>query len=43
MSVTAPRGFRAAGVTGGLKQSGERDVAVDHGHDSDPLARNPYR
>jgi glutamate N-acetyltransferase / amino-acid N-acetyltransferase len=28
MSVTAPQGFRAAGVTGGLKQSGERDVAV---------------
>jgi glutamate N-acetyltransferase/amino-acid N-acetyltransferase len=28
MSVTAPLGFRAAGVTGGLKQSGDRDVAV---------------
>jgi glutamate N-acetyltransferase/amino-acid N-acetyltransferase len=28
MSVTAPQGFRAAGVTGGLKQSGDRDVAV---------------
>jgi len=28
MSVTAPQGFRAAGVVGGLKQSGERDVAV---------------
>jgi glutamate N-acetyltransferase / amino-acid N-acetyltransferase len=28
MSVTAPLGFRAAGVTAGLKQSGERDVAV---------------
>ena len=28
MSVTAPRGFRAAGVAGGLKQSGDRDVAV---------------
>ncbi|HWG02206.1 MAG TPA: bifunctional glutamate N-acetyltransferase/amino-acid acetyltransferase ArgJ [Trebonia sp.] len=28
MSVTAPLGFRAAGVTAGLKESGERDVAV---------------
>ena len=28
MSVTAPQGFRAAGVAAGLKQSGERDVAV---------------
>ena len=28
MSVTAPLGFRAAGVTAGLKSSGERDVAV---------------
>jgi glutamate N-acetyltransferase / amino-acid N-acetyltransferase len=28
MSVTAPQGFRAAGVIGGLKQSGDRDVAV---------------
>jgi len=28
MSVTAPLGFRAAGVTAGLKASGERDVAV---------------
>jgi glutamate N-acetyltransferase/amino-acid N-acetyltransferase len=28
MSVTAPQGFRAAGVAGGLKQSGDRDVAV---------------
>jgi glutamate N-acetyltransferase / amino-acid N-acetyltransferase len=28
MSVTAPLGFRAAGVAAGLKQSGERDVAV---------------
>jgi glutamate N-acetyltransferase/amino-acid N-acetyltransferase len=28
MSVTAPAGFRAAGVTAGLKASGERDVAV---------------
>jgi glutamate N-acetyltransferase/amino-acid N-acetyltransferase len=28
MSVTAPLGFRAAGVTAGLKQSGGRDVAV---------------
>ena len=28
MSVTAPLGFRAAGVIAGLKQSGERDVAV---------------
>ncbi len=28
MSVTAPLGFRAAGVTAGLKQSGEPDVAV---------------
>jgi glutamate N-acetyltransferase/amino-acid N-acetyltransferase len=28
MSVTAPQGFRAAGVTGGLKASGDRDVAV---------------
>ena len=28
MSVTAPQGFRAAGVAGGLKASGERDVAV---------------
>jgi glutamate N-acetyltransferase/amino-acid N-acetyltransferase len=28
MSVTAPQGFRAAGVTAGLKQSGDRDVAV---------------
>jgi glutamate N-acetyltransferase / amino-acid N-acetyltransferase len=28
MSVTAPLGFRAAGVIAGLKESGERDVAV---------------
>lgn len=28
MSVTAPQGFRAAGVTAGLKESGDRDVAV---------------
>ena len=28
MSVTAPLGFRAAGVAAGLKTSGERDVAV---------------
>ncbi|HET9971836.1 MAG TPA: bifunctional ornithine acetyltransferase/N-acetylglutamate synthase, partial [Streptosporangiaceae bacterium] len=28
MSVTAPLGFRAAGVTAGLKQSGQPDVAV---------------
>jgi glutamate N-acetyltransferase/amino-acid N-acetyltransferase len=28
LSVTAPLGFRAAGVTAGLKQSGDRDVAV---------------
>jgi glutamate N-acetyltransferase/amino-acid N-acetyltransferase len=28
MSVTAPLGFRAAGVTAGLKASGYRDVAV---------------
>ena len=28
MSVTAPLGFRAAGVAGGLKASAERDVAV---------------
>ncbi|HEY1700178.1 MAG TPA: bifunctional glutamate N-acetyltransferase/amino-acid acetyltransferase ArgJ [Trebonia sp.] len=28
MSVTASQGFRAAGVTAGLKQSGDRDVAV---------------
>src|ERR1700728_1706673 len=28
MSVTAPLGFRAAGVVAGLKTSGERDVAV---------------
>jgi glutamate N-acetyltransferase / amino-acid N-acetyltransferase len=28
VSVTAPLGFRAAGVTAGLKASGERDVAV---------------
>jgi glutamate N-acetyltransferase / amino-acid N-acetyltransferase len=28
MSVTAPLGFRAAGVVGGLKTTGERDVAV---------------
>ena len=28
MSVTAPQGFRAAGVAAGLKSSGERDVAV---------------
>jgi glutamate N-acetyltransferase/amino-acid N-acetyltransferase len=28
MSVTAPLGFRAAGVTAGLKDSGDRDVAV---------------
>jgi glutamate N-acetyltransferase / amino-acid N-acetyltransferase len=28
MSVTAPLGFRAAGVVAGLKRSGERDVAV---------------
>jgi glutamate N-acetyltransferase / amino-acid N-acetyltransferase len=28
MSVTAPQGFRAAGVTAGLKESGHPDVAV---------------
>jgi glutamate N-acetyltransferase/amino-acid N-acetyltransferase len=28
MSVTAPLGFRAAGVVAGLKKSGDRDVAV---------------
>jgi glutamate N-acetyltransferase / amino-acid N-acetyltransferase len=28
MSITAPLGFRAAGVTAGLKPSGQRDVAV---------------
>jgi glutamate N-acetyltransferase/amino-acid N-acetyltransferase len=28
MSVTAPQGFRAAGVAAGLKSSGARDVAV---------------
>jgi glutamate N-acetyltransferase/amino-acid N-acetyltransferase len=28
MSVTAPLGFRAGGVTAGLKASGDRDVAV---------------
>jgi glutamate N-acetyltransferase / amino-acid N-acetyltransferase len=28
MSVTAPLGFRAAGVSAGLKTTGERDVAV---------------
>src|ERR1700758_4455464 len=28
MSVTAPLGFRAAGVTAGLKESGHPDVAV---------------
>jgi glutamate N-acetyltransferase / amino-acid N-acetyltransferase len=28
MSVTAPLGFRAAGVVAGLKSTGERDVAV---------------
>jgi len=28
MSVTAPSGFRAAGVAAGLKESGQPDVAV---------------
>ena len=28
MSVTAPRGFRAAGVTAGLKDSGGKDMAL---------------
>ena len=28
MSVTAPAGFRAAGVTAGLKASGTPDVAL---------------
>ncbi len=28
MSVTTPRGFRAAGVTAGLKASGRPDVAL---------------
>src|SRR4051795_7872519 len=28
VSVTAPAGFRAAGVTGGLKTSGDPDVAL---------------
>jgi glutamate N-acetyltransferase/amino-acid N-acetyltransferase len=28
MTVTAPRGFRAAGVAAGLKESGDADVAV---------------
>ncbi|MFC6286472.1 bifunctional glutamate N-acetyltransferase/amino-acid acetyltransferase ArgJ [Nocardioides sp. GCM10027113] len=38
MSITAPRGFRAAGVAAGLKASGARDVALvvndGPGHDS---------
>ncbi len=28
MTVTTPRGFRAAGVAAGLKPSGKKDVAV---------------
>ena len=28
MSITAPRGFRAAGVTAGLKTSGGKDMAL---------------
>jgi len=28
VSVTAPKGFRAAGVVAGLKSSGTRDVAL---------------
>ena len=28
MSVTAPQGFRAAGVTAGLKPSGTKDLAL---------------
>src|SRR3954454_5433395 len=28
MSVTAPRGFRAAGITAGLKPSGTKDLAL---------------
>ena len=28
MSVTAPRGFRAAGVAAGLKSTGARDLAL---------------
>src|SRR3954470_2904476 len=28
MSVTAPQGFRAAGVTAGLKKSGTKDLAL---------------
>ena len=28
MSVTGPKGFRAAGVTAGLKDSGKPDVAL---------------
>ncbi|HEU5037196.1 MAG TPA: bifunctional ornithine acetyltransferase/N-acetylglutamate synthase, partial [Nocardioides sp.] len=28
MSITAPQGFRAAGVAAGLKSTGARDVAL---------------
>ena len=38
MSVTAPQGFRAAGVAAGLKSSGDPDVAVVLNHGPDDAA-----
>ena len=44
MSVTAPKGFSAAGVAAGLKSSGAPDVAVvlNHGPDDAAAARSAY-
>ena len=38
MSVTAPKGFSAAGVAAGLKSSGAPDVAVVLNHGPDDAA-----
>ena len=38
MSVTAPKGFSAAGVAAGLKSSGDPDVAVVLNHGPDDAA-----
>lgn len=38
MSVTAPQGFRAAGVAAGIKPSGDRDVALVATADGQPVA-----
>lgn len=38
MSVTAPQGFRAAGVAGGIKPSGDPDIALVATVDGQPVA-----